>query len=389
MKIADIVPKNGEPQRLYCPTCKASMDLVFEDFSDLVSGVAITIKGLPQLCCPQCAKLCLTDGGAFAILELHRQAVEKGALNVHVTRKKRTDQFDFGKIKFLYDPDDYFYIPGLYRSFDVGFLTPLLFNKRVLIKFDNSPDYDVQFASQSYGTIYTEERYISFGINRHGKVIMWLGDVATLPESEQYYLRSENVESDHSIGSEFYDAQIEAQFTDLTAEATAIKARSRFAQAFEARFGCKAFHLDAELIDTIAGLTPPLVDTEKERKHVFDSLNRIFVEAIDNAGMNKLLKSLKAVSAGSGSLKRMQAVLETAVNDGSIASALSPLYVSNDLRIAYSHLTSANHRAELLATSATRLSVPADASLDKLYAKLVLELAAALNLLADKIATGA
>lgn len=37
---------------------------------------------------------------------------------------------------------------------------------------------------------------------------MWLGDIARLPDAEQYYLRSENIDSDHSIGSEFYDGQI-------------------------------------------------------------------------------------------------------------------------------------------------------------------------------------
>lgn len=332
--------------------------------------------------------LCLTDGGAFAILELHKQAIDKNSLNVYVNRNKRTDDFEFSDVKFLYDADDYFYIPGLYRPFDVGFLTPLFFNKAVLIKFDNSPDYDVQFASQSYGTIYTRSGYISFGINRHGKVIMWLGDVAKLPESEQYYLRSENVPSDHSIGSEFYDAQIEAVFTDLTIEAKAIKARSRFAQAFEARFGSKVFHLDTELIETIAGLSPPLVDTEKERKHAFDSLNRIFVEAMDNAGLGKLLKSLGGVAAGSGSLKRVQAVLETVKSDGSVATALMPLYVLNDLRIAYSHLTSSSRRDELLTSVATRLTIPSDAGLDELYGRVVSGLADSTGELADMLVSG-
>jgi hypothetical protein len=56
-------------------------------------------------------------------------------------------------------------------------------------------------ASTTYGTIYAS--IIAFGINKHGKLVMWLGDIAKLPESEQYYLRSENVASDHCKGSEF------------------------------------------------------------------------------------------------------------------------------------------------------------------------------------------
>ena len=85
----------------------------------------------------------------------------------------------------------------------------------MLLKYDNSPDYRVKFASTSYGSIDTQEESISFGLNRHGHIVMWLGDIAKLPENELYYLRSENIPSDHSLGSEFYDGQIEVKFSEL------------------------------------------------------------------------------------------------------------------------------------------------------------------------------
>ena len=72
---------------------------------------------------------------------------------------------------------------------------------------------------------------------------MWLGDIATLPENEQFYLRSENVPSDHSIGSEFYDGQIECRLTDRTPEDQLFEQRSRFLEGFFAKFGQKAAHL--------------------------------------------------------------------------------------------------------------------------------------------------
>lgn len=99
-------------------------------------------------------------------------------------RKKRKHEFKFAKAPFLYDPDDYFYIPGRNRPFDVGFLTPVFFKREVLLKYDNSPSYRVQFASTTYGTIYTGGEYISFGINKNGLVVMRLGDIAKMPESE-------------------------------------------------------------------------------------------------------------------------------------------------------------------------------------------------------------
>jgi hypothetical protein len=371
MDLSDIIPKNGDIRRIYCDVCEASMDLIFPNFSEIVSEIEINITGLPHLQCPECNQFYLTDGARFAIMELHRQAIEKNSARIDVTRKKRDADYTFSKIPFLVDADDYYYIPGLRRPFDEGFLTPLFFNRAVLIKFDNSPDYKVQFASQSYGTIYTDERSFSFGVNRHGKIIMWLGDVATLPESEQYYLRSENVTSDHSIGSEFYDGQIECKFTDLTKEAEAIKIRSTFDKAFENRFGANLYHLSDELIETITNLSPPLVDTEKERRHVFDSLNRTFVESMDNGALDKLIKENGVIATGTGSLKRIQALLEKSGNPTTISAALMPFYVLYDLRIAYSHLTSAARRDELVSSSEQRLKLRQDATLTEIYDSLL------------------
>ena len=320
-----------------------------------------------------------TDRSRIAIIDLHKRTLESGQKSVNVKRRKSEGDFNFTDIPFKIDPDDYHYIPGLQRPWDSGFLAPLFFKKTVLLKFDNSPDYRVRFASQSYGTIDMEESYISFGINRHGKIVMWLGDVAKLPESEQYYLRSENVESDHSIGSEFYDGQIECKFTDPPKERVVITARSEFEKSFENRFSEKLFHLDAELIDTIAGLTPPLVDTEKERKHIFDSLNRIFVEAMDNAMLERLGNNLGVKSTGSGSLKRIQAVLETVEAQPAISKALMPFYVLYDLRIAYSHLTSTKKRQKLLADSESRLGLNANANLSEFYDALLDSLIASLQ----------
>lgn len=209
LEISELIPKAGEVRRLYCDNCGSSMELSFRKYSENVSGVQIEISNFPQLRCPDCRNLCLPDRSILMIVELHRQAIAKGSDRVKINRNKKAVDYKFTAVPFLIDADDYYYIPGLFRSFDLGFLTPLFFNRTVLSKFDTLPGYKVRFASQSYGTIDMQESSISFGINRHGKIILWLGDVAKLPDTEQYYLRSENVPSDHAIGSEFYDGQIE------------------------------------------------------------------------------------------------------------------------------------------------------------------------------------
>ena len=300
-------------------------------------------------------------------------------------RRKRQADYRFSAVPFLIDADDYYDIPGLYREFDPGYLTPLYFNKSVLSKFDNSPDYSVQFVSQTYGTIDMEVDYIPFGINRHGRVLMWLGDVAKLPLSEQYYLRSENVDSDHSLGSEFYDLQISCKFTDPPIEAVAIAARGALAKAFEAAFSESLFHLDDELVDTIAALAAPLVDTEKERKHAFDSLNHIFVEAINNTGLERLVKAHGLKPASTGSLKRLQATIETKDFSGAVAEALAPFFVIYDLRMAYAHLTSAKRREELLDSSADRLGLAKGTALAETYRTILTQLISSMNALTSLI----
>jgi hypothetical protein len=261
MNVAEITPVAGKPQGIYCTKCKTHAELAFADFSEKVSGVAISISGLPILQCPACGNEQLPDPSKFLIVELHMECVKRGSPGVRVTRNKRTDDFGRAKVDFLYDPDDYFYIPGLYRSFDEGFLQPVFFRREVLFKYDNMPGYSITFASTTYGTINTTDSYISFGVNRRGHVVMWLGDIATLPDTEQYHLRSENVPSDHALGSEFYDGQIEIVYTQQTKENELFRLRSEFLGKAQKRFGMSLGHLEAEAFDLALAFTPPVVDT--------------------------------------------------------------------------------------------------------------------------------
>ncbi|MGI3164401.1 hypothetical protein [Pseudooceanicola sp. 200-1SW] len=370
MEISDIIPKDGVPQQIYCSNCNAHTELSFFDFDETVSGVAIKICGLPVLRCPQCGHEQLPDGSRFAIVNLHKEAFERSSKVVRVNRRKHTEKFGFTNVPFIFDPDDYFYIPGLYRSFDEGFLQPVFFNRSVLLKYDNSPDYSVKFASTTYGSIDTQEDSISFGLNRHGHVVMWLGDIAKLPEKEQFYLRSENIPSDHSLGSEFYDGQIEAVFTELAKEEVLFRLRSEFLSKSLARFGVALGHLEAEAYDLALSFTPPVVDTPKERRHVADTLNKVYLESLDNAALNGVVKSLGVKSPGPGSLKRLQTIMETMASNKEVAALMSPLYVLYDLRVAYSHLAPGSNPPQLESVT-RRLGLEPDASLFDIYEKLI------------------
>lgn len=372
MELKEFFPESGHVQRLYCDQCNGHLDLGFDGFSETVSGVEISISGLPILYCPKCHEKYLPDDSRFAVIHLHEQATKKSSNIVEVIRNKTNQDFGFGAVPFIYDSDDYKYIPGLKRPWDEGFLTPVFFNREVLLKYDSSPTYRLSFASTTYGEIRRGDDFsMPFGLNRNGKIIMWLGDIARLPEAEQYYLRSENIESDHSIGSEFYDGQIECVFTELSKEDDLFKARSEFLEACFKKFGSKIAHLDEEVLGLSVSFNAPIVDTEKERRHVADTLNKIYLESFDNKELGAVITSLGGDPKSLGSIKRLQKVIELSCPALDVSTLMSPFYILYDLRVAYSHLGSEESGEEKLKFVIERLGIKADSGLMEIYSSLI------------------
>jgi len=372
IKYQDLYPT--EVQRMYCTSCSSNLRLVFEDFEKDISDIKIRISALPQLRCDACNCGYLPERSRFALICTFEATLKQGKSEINIERQKVKEDFGFTKVGFIYDPDDYYYIPGLVRERDIGFLTPVFFNRRVLMKFDHSEDYQLKFASRTYGTIYTEEDYISFGINSNNKVVMWLGDIAKLPESEQFYLRSENVESDHDLGSEFYDGQIECKFTDLTLEDILVSARSSFLEAAYSRFGHSISHLDEETLSAITDFYPPTKFTSREQQRISVLICQICIESLNTKALKKLLSNRNIDSKGLGSLKLLQLLLEFDYPSSKIAEILSPLFISYDLRVANTHLTSKEKSNGIMDSVKERLNLKPDAEFIVIYSTLIEEL---------------
>ncbi len=54
MEYAELYPKAGDVQRIYCNHCGDNLDLRFMEFHEEVSGIDIHIMGLPELWCKEC-----------------------------------------------------------------------------------------------------------------------------------------------------------------------------------------------------------------------------------------------------------------------------------------------------------------------------------------------
>jgi hypothetical protein len=255
--------------------------------------------------------------------------------------------------------EDYYCFPGLYRKFNVGFLTPMYFNIEVLLKYIYNPKYQLRLNANTYGSISTDEFNIQFGINENNKVLMWYGDVCELPINEQYYLLSENIESDHCILSEFYMAQINSKWAHPSEINKLIKNRSILNAELKNTFKINFYQLELETLKKIKDIKPLIFTTEENFSIVINPLNMILVESINNKDLKKILKTSMndELLQNRKGLKLFELFIDNVLHVNKAASEISPLYVLYDLRIYCSHLRSDEDRVQLLKICNQRLDL--------------------------------
>lgn len=405
---------------LDCEGCGSKLRLVHGDkFIKLNSGEKIALANVPLLQCGGCQKRYVPYQtkellGVFQQM-LEKTESEKQQQSIDVEEKEEdkkefsaeeietwynfqkiknmfcNDKFIAEKVKFLYDRDDYYFIPGLVRPWKKGFLTPVFFNIEVLLKYIHHPQYGLDIGADTFGYIYKgDEHYISFGINENNKVIMWLGDIIDLNVEEQFYLRSENIPSDHSIGSEFYEAQIEVRWAEASAEGKMLKKRLEFNEKVRDNYNLAVAQLDTETLRVAKNIRKLLVNTNDAFKDLIIPLNELFVEAINNKDISKDLKQkypeLKEELKGKKGIKLLQLWLEKNTTGIDVNVEIAPLFVLYDLRLVSAHLYSDDSREELLESCCTRLGLEGTernyimiantliGKLDEMYDKFILSL---------------
>ncbi len=372
---------------LGCPNCNGSLLLKFDDAVHTFHGVAVDIKECPILACPECGCSLLHAKVMGDIEENARKASEQGytTSTAHPKFKQRKYRF-CEKVDFLYDSRDNLLIPGLWRGSNNGFLTPVFFRRHVLHKYRNTPDYRVEMASDTYGTIHFPEwEQLQFGMNRNNHVIAWLGDIDKLPIGEQYYLRSENIDSSHDVASEFYDAQIDVVFTELSAEEQMFRSRAEFVRSADSLTGSKTTHLDEESIRLLTEFSPPWDQGKGTVPDAFHDLHKICVETINRkVFVQDLATRDEKPAPGWGSLKVLEFWMEKALDCADASSIVCPLFVLDDLRQLEAHLFGSQSEDALLVSARERLDIPSDCSLEDIYRKLIEELGKMYKTLAEK-----
>lgn len=249
------------------------------------------------------------------------------------------------------------------------------FDIAVLNKYSQHPKYELELFSETYGTIRNDSESwgIQFGINKAKKVILWLGDISKLPETEIHYLRSENIESDHDIHSEFYDAQITIIPSAISKLGALVEKRNTLIEQVKKEYDFSLYILDGEISETLKNLEKPVFWEEKHISPVIESLNRIFVESLNSSQIKTELLKIDSNSdiKSKGGLKVFQMWLESFVNEDEAKKIMCPFFVLYDFRVISSHLFSKEKRTKILSSIKSRLELESKDDFEVIYESLL------------------
>jgi len=189
---------------------------------------------------------------------------------------------------------------------------------------------------------------------------MWLGDIDTLPDNEKYYLRSENIDSDHDVHSEFYDAQIDVQWSEPSKLTALFHCRRDLKKLIYEKINLDLYMLDGEVSKVIENLHRPIFWEDRHVGPVIESFNRIFVESLN---LPKIKHDVSEVTPAvdlkeKGSLKVLESWLLNRLKLESCAEIMCPFYVLYDFRIITCHLQSEESRTKKLTSINKRLGIP-------------------------------
>ena len=343
---------------LECPGCGDFKYLEFIGVRFGEGNKALGIK-LPFLLCKSCGhrKCIVSEEQCMKFKEDMMPSLEDGEffemplkfVFSKLDEEKRFTHFDH--LEFKYDATDYFLIPGIRRPEEDGYLTPVFFDKDVLLYYNNHPDYSVKLYSFSSGNIYYKGEALfnwGFGINRNGKIFKWLGDLSKDFEEDEMKphlkrFQASNVPSDHDIVSKFYFSQnpfsIKDAFQKSDNEYRLFNLKSDFEHKIKNEFKFNLSKLDVDAV--IAYYKHPILDDQNQIFEAYLKLDKLINENIEQDELKRILLKnglTKEDIKGLRSLKLFTLFISHILNKEEAEKLVSPLFVLNDLRQLHGHL---------------------------------------------------
>lgn len=366
-------------QTLHCNNCSSWLRIKFKPFDEVIEGIKIIIPDMPILVCPDCDTEYKTDFEIniliYSIQELKKHGKKIFNRPLEIMSHHRYPICE--KYDFKYDANDCRWIPGLANGFaKVGFFTPIFFNRKVLHKYLSFDEYRIDITGNTSGRIFFDNGdSLDYGINRNDKMFCWLGDIEeNIPEKEIQYLLSENVESDHDIGSDFYANQIEAEFTDYSDEAKLFNIRSKFDTCWNENYRSKIFQDDENMHTILEDLKRPVNWNKQGVLHVFNFMNKICNEAMCKDAIIDVIKKKKCDfnDEKMGSIKLLEKLIEIKDPKRNAKEIMKFFFILNDFRNMLNHYDNEENKKKKLDYCYERLKIPNDyTNFEKLYEQLM------------------
>lgn len=360
----------GDKNPLRCPNCDDYRYLSINGYSFGDKNKAVGIK-IPSFNCKNCNTSTLVaisdtfiydnDIGAREFYNYQANIVLKdigeNETVILPTPYENKEFSAYNSIEFKYDSQDYFYIPGLYRNWNEGFLCPVFFDKEVLLYYNNHPDYRVIFYSYSRLHIIDKENNSiiphGFGINREGNIICWLGDLEKEFSKEKNERHKNiffafNIDSNHDIVSDYYFNQIEANFMKSDNEKLMFELRNEFDNKIIQLKGENLTHINLE--NLVEDYKHPILNETDQINSSYIKLNSILIESFNVNALKKLIEESgisKTDIKGLKGLKLFEEFVKSVLKIDNASSLVSPLFILYDLRLLAGHIKDSKHTDKL------------------------------------------
>lgn len=352
---------------LKCDKCDNFRKVDYSDKIISADGKSLRIINTPFYKCYNCGDMvCIISDSELADTQSKYFPTMESGKSYMIDMKKISSVLDpdrkfseYDSLDFNYDSRDYYTIPGLYSPEDDGYLTPVFFDKDVLLYYNNHPDYQVKLYSFTSGNIYYKGNILfewGFGINRSGKIFKWLGDLESdfkenSMRSHWKRFQASNIDSDHDVFSKFYLSQnpysIKDAFQKSDNENRIFKLKNDFDTVFKNKFGFDYSKLIGNVFNHI--YKHPILNERNQIFEAYLSLNKILAEGIDTKKLKEKLIDFGIQEIdlkGLGSLKSFGLFIEKVLKYGDWYNLMTPFFVLNDLRNLHGHLNDTSFKTD-------------------------------------------
>ncbi len=368
--------------------CGSYYEMHLDTVEVTIGEYTVLLVDCPTMVCTKCGKQHLCPDIPQEIYTTYFRLTKNGFKNCKLTMKSDI-RYEFAKTaNFIYDSRD-MSIPGLGVDLDPtnpkGFSCPVYFDRKVLNNFFTDDDYELDFFSESYGSIakkgtdgWQYEWKIVFGINKNDRVILFLGDLDQIDSADRaiYWLKSYNVNSDHCIvDTELYRGQFGCIFSEPIIEHRIISLRNSFFSKIKKKYGIELFHLEEEVEANGRDLRKPINYSKNEIKQNIITLDGVLNEGIDCEALRTLCSQIVVPPPANikdlKTRKLLQNIIAVSAGQDDARDIIAPLFYLNDLRVCFAHLISQETIDEYESNIVSAFNLSAFTDYRKLYDTLI------------------